>query len=69
MAGTLTNAEKKSAVLVELVKNGVVDLNTIADHMVQLLPADFDPSNPDLGGSSSGILVGRWFVLGGGVQD
>jgi len=70
MAGKLTDAQKKTAVLVELVKSGVVDLNSMADQLVQKLPADFDPSAPpQLGGMSAGTFVGRWFVLGGGVED
>ena len=61
MAKQLTDAEKKTALLVQLVKNGIVDLNSIADAGVKALPADFDPNNPDLGGQSFGFVVGPWF--------
>jgi hypothetical protein len=59
----MTDAEKKTAVLVALVKAGIVDLNSFADGLVKRLPADFDPNNPspELGGTGS--LVGPWYVL------
>jgi hypothetical protein len=56
MAKPLTDAEKKTALLVQLVKSGVVDLSSIADAGVKALPADFDLNNPDLGGTSFGFV-------------
>lgn len=66
----MTDAEKKTAILVALVKTGVVDLDSLANSVVKRLPPKFDADNldPDLG-ASSGILVGRWFVLGGGTDQ
>ncbi len=60
----MTDAEKKTAVLVALVKAGVVDLDSLADGVVKRLPRGFDTNNldPDLG-NSTGALVGRWFVF------
>ncbi|EJL57840.1 hypothetical protein PMI09_00815 [Rhizobium sp. CF122] len=62
----MNDAEKKTAVLVALVKAGIVDLDSFADGLVERLPADFNPNDlgPDLGGSA-GSLVGPWFVLAG----
>jgi hypothetical protein len=61
---TLTDQEKKTAVLVALVKEGVVDLNTLADDVVKRLPPDFDPNNPpQIGGSGAGF-IGPWFAIG-----
>lgn len=65
MADQLTDAQKKTAVLVQLVKNGVVDLNSIADQAVKNLPADHDPNNPDLGGEDWGVVAGRWYAFFG----
>ncbi len=65
MAGSLTDSEKKTAVLVSLVKTGVVDLNSLADEVVKRLPADFDPNNPPQLGASSGTVAGLWFVYRG----
>ncbi len=60
----MTDAEKKTAVLVALVKAGIVDLDSFADGVVKRLPTDFNPNDvgPDLG-ASGGSLVGPWFVL------
>ncbi|EJL57839.1 hypothetical protein PMI09_00814 [Rhizobium sp. CF122] len=62
----MTNSEKKTAVLVALVKSGIVDLESLADGIVERLPTDFNMDNlgPDLG-SSTGALVGRWYVYVG----
>jgi hypothetical protein len=67
--GHMTDAEKKTAVLVALVRIGIVDLDSLAHGAIKRLPTGFDVNNlsPDLG-SSSGILVGRWYVLGGGEE-
>ena len=56
----MTDEEKKTAVLVELVKAGVVDLNSIADQLVKKLPPDWDPNNPQLGAGA--CLAGRWYI-------
>jgi hypothetical protein len=63
----VTDAEKKTAVLVALVKAGIVDLDSFADGLVKRLPANFDPNNPGTPelGSSGGSLVGPWYVLVG----
>jgi len=60
----MTDAEKKKAVLVALVKADIVDLDSFADGLVKRLPPDFNPDDlgPDLG-ASAGSLIGRWFVL------
>ncbi|MFG1345506.1 hypothetical protein V5F59_11480 [Xanthobacter autotrophicus DSM 431] len=64
----MTDAEKKTAVLVALVKAGVVDLESLANGIVKNLPAEFEAANlatnldPDLGAASSGTIVGRWCV-------
>lgn len=65
----MTDAEKKTAVLVALVKAGIVDLDSFADGLVKRLPADFDPGDlgPGLGGSG-GSLVGPWYVLVGAEE-
>lgn len=65
----MTEDEKKTAVLVALVKTGIVDLDSLANGIVEKFPTDFDPDdlNPDLGGSS-GVCVGRWYVLAGGID-
>ena len=62
----MNGSEKKTAILVALVKAGIVDLDSFADGIVKRLPADFDANNlgPDLG-ASGGSLVGPWFVLVG----
>ena len=62
----MASTDKKTAVLVALVKSGVVDLDSLADGIVKRMPAGFDTGNlnPDLGASAGG-LVGRWFVLVG----
>jgi hypothetical protein len=67
MAG-LTDAEKKTAVLVQLVQSGVVDLETLVDQVVKNMPADFDPSSPSLG-SSGGSIFGPWFAVAGAILD
>jgi hypothetical protein len=33
------------------------------------MPADFDPSNPNLGGSSGGSIFGPWFAVVGAKID
>jgi hypothetical protein len=65
----MTDAEKKTAVLVALVKAGIVDLDSFADGLVKRLPADFNPNDlgPELGGSA-GSLVGHWYVFVGGEE-
>lgn len=62
----MNDAEKKTAVLVALVKAGIVDLDSFADGLVERLPKDFDANNlgPDLG-ASGGSLIGPWFALVG----
>ena len=72
MASPFTDAEKKTAVLVELVKAGVVDLSSFADSVVKRLPADFDPNNPNVppgtglgGGATFGSFIGPWYVSEG----
>lgn len=64
----LTDAEKKTAVLVQLVKSGVVDLESFVDQAVKNMPADFDPDNPGLGSGAhggAGCLIGPWCVVSG----
>jgi hypothetical protein len=64
----LTDAQKKTEMLVQLVKSGVVDLESLADQVVKNMPADYDPSSPNLG-SSGGSIFGPWYVVVGAIMD
>jgi hypothetical protein len=64
----VTDAEKKTAVLVALVKTGIVDLDSLSNGLVKRLPADWDPNKPPELGGSLGALVGPWYVLAGGTN-
>lgn len=54
----MTEEEKRTAVLVALVKEGITDLDSLAKEVVKRLPENWRPDDEE-----KKELAGTWFVL------